>query len=181
MQFGWLKEAEGFKPQYDKNLDQYMKASENNPVNANIQKCYNTISNLNIQYLEATLTYINNVYEAQQKAATNIFKKAGYKFLYGKDMQNLTTKVLIQYKNVIGNTKEQTAWEAAINDEVFKRTKLFQNNMEELGANGSEALKHIGDGQVAFGRLVKDADGKWKVEDSLAEHLAKGKDNQAFQ
>lgn len=181
MQFGWIKESEGFKPQYDKNLDQYIKASENNPVNANIQKCYNTISNLNVQYLEATLTYINNVYEAQQKAATNIFKKAGYKFLYGKDMQNLTTKVLMQYKNVIGNAEQQTAWEAAINDEVFKRTKLFQNNMEELGANGSEALKHIGDGQVAFGRLVKDADGKWKVEDSLAEHLAKGKDNSAFQ
>lgn len=171
-ELGFIESAEGFKPSYnlDKKSAETLKGLKANPITENIQKCFDKISSIQTEYTAACIEYINEVYAKQVEASKNIFKKAGFKFLYGKDMQDASIKMMQIYQAKLGNSELAAEWEASINDS-FSRTKLFANNIEELGAEGAEALKYIDDGQIVMGKIVKDQDGKIKIEDSLLQHL----------
>lgn len=146
---------------------------EMNPLEQNIYKAYTTKTNLTVEYTKAAFEYINSINDIHKAAGNNIFKRAGFRILYGKDAKNISTTIMQRYASYIANDDRMMDWEAGIMS-AFERTDLFNELADSLGNEGSEVVKALNDIDVAMGRMVKNKKGKWEIQGGLKEAL---KDN----
>lgn len=165
---GSYKQGETWK----KFSDEQMKAL--NPVDKAAQRAFDLHTKMNVEYTSAMFDFINGIQGKWLEVNTNIFKKAGFRILYGKDAINPTVKLMENLRKVYANDPANMDWEASIANS-FAKTDLFNKLSSELGEEGSDVFKALDDPQLTMGVLVRDdKTGEWKLTGALAEVL---KDN----
>ena len=156
-----------------KQLIETKTVSEMNPLELAIHDAYITKSNLTIEYTKAAFEYINHINDLHNALGNNIFKKAGFRILYGKDAKNISTSIMQKYMGYLAADDRTMDWEAGIMS-AFERTDLYNELADSLGEDGSEIVKALNDTNVAMGRMVQNKKGKWEIEGGLKDAL---KDN----
>lgn len=171
---GLIEEAEGYKPSVAvSEARKRMTAEERarlNPITELIQKGYDKISSLEIDYTNATIAFMNHVYERQVAASKNILKNWGFKHLYGKDVKTFTAKVAQAFQSYAMNDERAVEWDVAIKN-MFEKTDLYQELADTLKDTGAGILDNLDDPQIVGGRLVRNKEGKLDIEGGLFNDL----------
>ena len=141
-----------------------------NPIAKLVQKGFDKISALEVEYTNAVAEFINEVYGKQQLASKNILKGLGFRFLYGKDIKDLSTNLANAFRGYAANDARAAEWDVAIAN-MFEKTDLYQELSNTLKDTGAGILDNLDDPQIVMGKLVRDDKGKLTIEGGLFEAL----------
>lgn len=171
---GLIEEAEGYKPsvaisEARKKMSAKDKAKLN-PITELIQKGFDKISSLEIDYTNATIEFMNHVYAKQVLASKNILKNWGFKKLYGKEVKDFTALVATKFQSYAMNDERAVEWDVAIKN-MFNKTDLYQELANNLKDTGAGILDNLDDPQIVGGRIIRNKDGKLEIEGGLFNEL----------
>ena len=171
---GLIEEAENYKPSVAiSEARKKMTAEEKaklNPITELIQKGFDKISSLEIDYTNAMIEFMNGVYAKQILASKHILKNWGFKQLYGKDVKNYVTLAANTFRSYAMNDERAVEWDVAIKN-MFEKTDLYQELSNTLKDTGSGILDNLDDPQIVGGRIVRNKDGKLEIEGGLFNDL----------
>ena len=171
---GLIDEAKDYKPsvaisEARKKMSQD-ELAKLNPISELIQKSFDKISSLEIDYTNATIKFFNDVYAKQEAASKNILKRFGFKQLYGKEVKDFVTITAEKFKSYAMNDARAIEWDVAIKN-MFEKTDLYQELSNTLKDTGANILDNLNDPQIVGGRLVRNKDGKIDIEGGLFNDL----------
>ena len=171
---GLIEEAKDYKPSVAiSEARKKMTAEEKaklNPITELIQKGFDKVSSLEIDYTNAMIEFMNGVYAKQVLASKNIIKNWGFKQLYGKEVKNYVTLAANTFRSYAMNDERAVEWDVAIKN-MFEKTDLYQELADTLKDTGAGILDNLDDPQIVGGRVIRNKDGKLEIEGGLFNEL----------